>query len=145
MSESLENLESKNVNPIGRKNHGKLILALTYFFVWTLSLVFFWFFTDPGDALGYSFLFHLFLIPGITLLLSLIIGLRNYWGVFKWLAAAVFGVMYMLAGYTTFSLANMLSFDKLNLPQFSMFIQGTIVSLVGLALGTIIRRIRAKT
>ncbi len=145
MSESLENLENKNANQIGKKNHGKLILILAYFFVWTLSLVSFWFFTDPGDALGYGFIFHLILIPGITLFLSLIIGLRNYWGVYKWLSAVVFGIMYMLAEYTTFSLANMLAFDKLNFPHFSMIIQGAIIALAGLALGTIIRRGRAKT
>lgn len=29
----------------------------------------------------------------------------------------VFGIMYMLAEYATFSTVNMISFDKINMPQ----------------------------
>lgn len=56
----------------------------------------------------------------------------------------VFGIMYMLAEYATFSTANMISFDKINMPQFDLILIGTIISQVGLVVGTFINYVKSK-
>ena len=44
----------------------------------------------------------------------------------------------MLTYYTTFNLSNMLAFDKINTPEWSMILIGSIISLMGLGIGTLI-------
>ena len=45
----------------------------------------------------------------------------------------------MLASYATFSLANMISFNKFNIPDVSMLLPGMIVSAIGMGIGSIIK------
>lgn len=52
--------------------------------------------------------------------------------------------MYMLAEYATFSAANMISFDKINMPQFSLILIGAIISQTGLVVGTFINYVKSK-
>ena len=76
------------------------------------------------------------LLPVTTFVYSVLIGKNNYWGKWKWISSLVFGVMYMLAEYATFSVANMISCNKINLPEFTMILYGAIISIVGLGIGT---------
>ncbi|MCF2567678.1 hypothetical protein I6E09_00520 [Mediterraneibacter glycyrrhizinilyticus] len=112
-----------------------IILIAVYLGIWTLSLLSFWMFDSGSDALGYSIMYLWILLPVTTFVVSLIIGINNYWGHKKWFIAIGFGVMYMLAEYGTFSAANMISFGKLNVPEFIMIPIGAVISLVGMGLG----------
>lgn len=128
MSNYLDYLkESTNVVK-SRNKFSKLILITTYLAIWAISLIVFWFFTSDSDAMGYGLMFLWIILPVTTLILSLLIGRNGYWGNWKWLSAVAFGCMYMLAEYATFSIANMVSFNKVNMPNFSMFVTGTIIS-----------------
>lgn len=124
-----------------RKKLSKLILIITYLVIWAFSLVVFWFFTDGGDAMGYWLMFLIILLPVTTFVISFLIGKADHWGKLKWLAPIFFGTMYMLAEYATFSVANMASndFNKLNIPHFMMIFYGAVVSVIGLAIGDIVR------
>lgn len=113
---------------------GSTILISTYLGIWTISLVSFWLFSK-GDALGHTLVFLYFVLPVTTLILSFIIGRKNYCGKWKWLAPVAFGVMYMLADYTTSGVSNMLALGKLNIPQFGMIPAGVIISLLGIGGG----------
>lgn len=115
-----------------------LILIMTYLSIWAISLIAFWFFTDGSDAMGYSILFLWILLPVTTFIISLLIGENNCFGNWKWLYSIVFGIMYMLAEYATFSAANMSAFNKINMPDFKMLIAGVIISLFGLGIGTMV-------
>ena len=84
------------------------------------------------------------LLPVTTFVISLLIGKNNYLGNYKWLAAIIFGVMYMLAEYVTFSAANMAEFGKFNMPQFMMLLGGTVDSLIGMATGAAIAAVKKK-
>lgn len=121
-----------------------IIPLLSYLFVWVLSIIVFWFFTAPSDALGYSLIFMIFLLPMTTFVISAIIGINNLCGNFKWLFPIAFGIMYMLCEYSTFSAKNIVTFGKLNLPSFEMILYGGIVSLIGLGIGILIRYIKRK-
>ena len=43
--------------------------------------------------------------------------------------------MYMLAEYATFRTANMIAFEKFNLPEFMMIPAGAMISLMGMGIG----------
>lgn len=119
----------------------KLGLILAYLGVWVISLIAFWFFTKPWEALGYGIVYLYVLLPVATLVVSLLIGLYDHWGRWKWILALAFGIMFMLAGYATFSMANMIAFHKVNVPEFGMIPVGTILSLVGMGIGFGINRL----
>ncbi|MCH5345386.1 MAG: helix-turn-helix transcriptional regulator [Acetatifactor sp.] len=135
MSNYLDYLE-ESTNVVKSKNKfSKLILIMIYLVIWAISLIVFWFFTSGSDAMGYSIMFLWVLLPVTTFVLSMLIGKNDYWGKWKWISAIVFGVMYMLAEYATFRVANMASSDKINMPSFGMIPVGIIVSLFGLGIG----------
>ena len=55
-----------------------------------------------------------------------------------------FGVMYMLAEYGTFKMANNIAFDKLNAPDWGMIVAGAIISAIGMLLGSLCNKKRNK-
>ena len=85
-----------------------------------LTLIVFWCFTDGAGAMGFSILFLWIILPLSTVIASLAIGLCDSFGRWKWLGLPIFGVMYMLAEYGTFALANTLAFGNINPPQLAM-------------------------
>lgn len=145
MSNYLDYLEESTNIVKSRNKFAKLILVIAYLVIWAISLIEFWFFTSGSDALGYSIMFLLILLPVTTFILSLLIGRNDYWGKFKWLSVFAFGFMYMLAEYATFSTANMVSFNKFNMPDFSIFITGTIISVIGTGIGVAINRLKSRS
>lgn len=50
-----------------------------------------------------------------------------------------FGFMFMMMEYATFSTANMISFHKVNLPDFTLLLVGGVISLSGLGIGKMIQ------
>ena len=122
-----------------RDRLGRSILIVACSLVWAIALVAFWAFGAASDAMGYSIMFLGLLLPVTTFVVSLVIGKRDYWGRWKWVVAPVLGATYMLAGYSTFSLANMLTFDKLNVPDIGAILIGTAVSLAGIGIGSVVR------
>ena len=131
----------------GRNKLAKTILISVYLAIWAVSLIVFWFFTGGSDAMGYSLMFLWVLLPVTTFVLSLLTGINNYWGKWKWLSPPVFGIMYMLAEYATFECANMAAkaaaFRSINMPQLEMIPAAAVISLLGLAVGGGIRLVRA--
>ena len=57
----------------------------------------------------------------------------------RWIIPVFFGVMYMLAEYLTFSLANMLTHKAINAPEFAMVLIGMAISLIAMGLGTFVQ------
>ena len=144
MSNYIDYLE-ESTNIVNSKNKlSRLLIIITYLVIWAFSLIFYWFFTSGSDAMGYSLIFLWILLPVTTFILSLLIGKGDHWGRYKWISPLIFGLMYMLAEYGTFSAANMVSFDKFNLPSLGMIPAGAIISLLGIGLGTVIRKFRSR-
>ena len=145
MSNYLNYLE-ESTNTVKSKNRlSMLILVSTYLGIWAISLISFWFFSSASDAMGYSIMFLWVLLPVTTFIISLLIGMNDYWGKWKWFSAIAFGIMYMLAEYATFSAANMIAFNKINLPHWGMIFAGVIISLVGLGIGSLINLFKSKS
>lgn len=137
VSDYLDYLEESTNVVKSRNKLSKLVLIMTYLVIWALSLIVFWFFMDPAGALGYSIMFLWLLLPVTTFIVSLLIGRNNFWGKGKWLSAAAFGLMYMLADYATFKTANMVSNGIFRMPDFIMLFAGVIISVLGLGIGAV--------
>ena len=131
----VEFLEESTNTVKSRDRLSKRLLILAYLVIWAVAIVVFWFFTTGSDAMGYSLVFLWVVLPVTTFVISLLIGRGNYWGSRKWFGSIVFGVMYMLAEYATFSTANNVTFHKLNRPELGMIISGAVISLAGMAIG----------
>lgn len=125
----------------------KLVLIASYLVIWIAAIVVFWAFaiTYAEGAMGYSLTFFWIILPATTLVVSFLIGRNDYWGRGKWVSSLGFGVMYMLAEYATFSMANNLAFGKMNMPEVSMVLAGVVISLVGMALGYLVFAIRRRS
>ncbi|HBH94312.1 MAG TPA: transcriptional regulator [Ruminococcaceae bacterium] len=144
MSDYLNYLQDCTDVVKSKNNLSKLILILVSFVIWAFSLMVFWFIMDSGDALGYSVVFIMGLIPINIFVFSLITGINDFWGKCKWLSVPVWGILYMLLEYATFSAKNMIAFEKVNMPYPELFAAGAAVSLFGLILGKGIRVLKRK-
>ena len=120
----------------------EIITILSYLLIWAFAMIVFWFFTSGSDAMGYSLMFLWIILPVTTFIVSVVIGKNNFWGKGKWAFTLFFGVMYMLAEYGTFKMANNITFNKLNAPEFGMIVAGAIISAIGMLLGSLCNRKR---
>ncbi|MGN0542357.1 MAG: helix-turn-helix domain-containing protein [Acutalibacteraceae bacterium] len=144
VSNYLDYLE-ESTDVVKKKNKlSKLILICSYLVIWAAALLVFWLFADGSDAMAYSLIVFWFVLPVATVTVCALIGANGWWGKGKWFSPLILGVMYMLAEYATFSAANTVSFDKLNAPDFMMIIYGAAFSVVGLAIGMLIKHFRAR-
>lgn len=118
-------------------NRNKIIIILSYLLIWSLAMIVFWFFTSGSDAMGYSLMYLWIILPVTTFVESVLIGKNDIFGKGKWGFTLYFGVMYMLAEYGTFKMANNIAFNKLNAPDFGMIVAGVIISAIGILLGSL--------
>ena len=134
---SLDYLEESTNVVKSNANRNKIITILSYLLIWAFAMIVFWFFTSGSDAMGYSLMFLWFILPISTFIVSIVIGKNNFWGKGKWAFTLFFGVMYMLAEYGTFKMANNIAFNKLNAPDLGMIVAGAIISAIGMLVGSL--------
>ncbi len=133
----------KSTNVVkSRQKLSKLMIILSYMIVWAVSVIVFWS-VGEVDAAAYSIFVLWLLLPTVTFVTSLLTGKASESNK-KWLWSLFFGVMYMLAEYLSFSLANMVAFNKTNAPDFTCLIIGAVISLIGLAAGHLIKKRKDK-
>ncbi len=122
----------------------KLMPLLSHFLIWIIAIIVFWFFMGGDDAMGYSLLYLWLILPLTNLICSFFAAKNKYKNRNKLLIALLFGVMYMLAEYFTFKLANGITFHKINKPDFFMIPVGALISAVGMLIGSIAAAMRDK-
>lgn len=134
-----------NSSLIKTKERNKNIFMIsTYLIIWAVAILMFWLFTGEGDAMGYSLMTFFCVLPITTFVISFLIGRDKNWELLKYFMPIFFGVMYMIAEYATFSLANMTSFDKFNLPSFELIITGAVISYIGIVIGLLTSKLKRK-
>lgn len=136
-------LEESTNNVRSRQKFSKMIQIIAYCIIWAMSIIIFWL-GGRGDAMGYSLVVFYLVLPITTFIISILIGKDESWANYKWLMLLFFGVMYMLALYATFSLANAIAFEKTNLPEVTNMLPGILCSAVGLLIGAIINAVKIK-
>ena len=128
--------ESTNVVK-SNTNKSKIITILSYLLIWALAMIVFWFFTSGSDAMGYSLMYLWIILPITTFVESVLIAKHDFWGKGKWGCTLFFGLMYMLAEYGTFKMANNIATNKINAPDWEMIVVGAIISTIGILLGSL--------
>lgn len=120
------------------------VALAAYLAVWIISVGVFWL-VAPGGAMTYSILFLWILLPVATLVACGVIGAgaRERTGARLWALTPGFGVMYMLAEYMTFKLANTVHTGNINAPDWGAFVAGTLLALIGMGIGAIVHRLRS--
>ena len=133
----------------GNPKRTELALHLAYPVVWVLSVAFFWTLTSGADAMGYALVFIYALNPAAILIASFLIGLKEIGrkgsrNKLAWMAPVLFGVLYMLLPYSTFTLANTLTTGNIHAPALEMAALGAALSAASLELGFLISRKKEK-
>ena len=140
----------------GRSWRSPRRLVAVYLGLWVFALVVF-LLMDPTDAMGYALLFHWLLLPIAAFVacgfehcvanmyflpMGAVMHACGYGA--KVAGADALNAAGMLADFLTFRLANMLAFDKINLPQWDLFFIGAAISALGLLIGRLLGRRRSK-
>lgn len=139
----MKHLEESTNEVKSRQKFAKLIQVLAYLVIWAVAIIVFWL-GGRVDAMGYSLVVFWLVLPVTTFIISIFIGKDDGWANYKWLMMLFFGVMYMLAEFATFKLANAVAFNKTNLPDLENMYPGLLWSAAGLLVGTVVQVVRNK-
>lgn len=143
MSEYVSYLE-ESTNVVKHKRFLiKIIEIGFYLIIWSLLVALFWL-SKEEDPMGYALLSFYMILPTVTIIVSIFMGLDQGWGRRRWFMTVFFGIMYMLAGYVTFDLCNTMSTGHVNAPEFMFCIAGIVISAIGMGIGTLARIIKKK-
>lgn len=135
----LEYLEESTNTVRSRERQEKTIVACVTFGIWALSVIAFWLVKNSQDGVGFSMAVTWAVLSVLFFSTSFILGLRNWGGRWKWLAAPLFGVMHALAGSITSFTVEEVMYRSVIWPDFIKLPVGIILSLAGLGLGILIR------
>ncbi len=109
-------------------------IYLIYSLIFLVSVLSFWL-GFGQDAFGYGILIIWLLNPIAILISGILLGKRRSFRSFEYLYPIYFGILYMMLSYFTFSLANNIAFDKINMPDFSLVFFGTMIAYLGYFIG----------
>ena len=127
----------------------KWMPVMLYFIVWLISYGVF-FIISPGDAMAYGLLFRWGVLPIAALITSAWISMNGQWSKAALaILGVVYGAMYMLLPYMTYSMANYWSKiaamrDGLPTPDFELFLWGILFFVVGFFGGKAITKLQKR-
>ncbi len=124
------------------KSHNRLSrmsLLLVTLGIWVLSVIAFWLVESGTDSSGYSLAVMWGILPVTFFASSFIMGIRNFFGKFKWIAPVCFGIMHTLSGYVTMVTVGDEMYKQIIWPDFTKLPIGLFVSLAGICIGAFIR------
>ena len=140
-----QTLQNETITMEKNKKHRSKLIPLTVFLgIWAIALIHFWLFLAGADAMSWSILYLYLLLPITTFIASLLIGKNKEWDASKWFLPILFGVMYMLSANLTFGMASKISLGLRNKPEYEMLLWGAAISLIGLAIGSLIQSAKKK-
>lgn len=126
-------------------NKAQIAIIATELGIFAIAVFVFWTFAGKSDAMGYGILYIWGLMPLVSFVTSLVVGLLNVWGRYRVLWPALCAILITLLPCVTFDAAHALHFGSLLAPNLTMLIGGCIVSYFGFAVGIVIRSIKKKT
>lgn len=106
---------------------------IAYFLVFAISLAAFWFFLNGIDAGGYAILFFYIINPIAIAIVSFAASKATDTRK-ALLFSVLLGLLYMLLGYFTFDLLNIITYGRLLFPPIIMWFAGFIIAFAGLLL-----------
>lgn len=118
----------------------KMMPILAHLIVWAILILIFWVTPLYDDAMGYSVLALYVVMPVSTIITSFLIGRNEEWKRKKWVICVLYGALFMLLEYFTFSLANMFAKSGLNAPEPILLMIGFAFSIVAMGIATLTQR-----
>lgn len=129
--------------PQTRSRISKPLLFGAYSVVWAAAVAAFWL-GGRADAMGYSIIALYIVLPLAAVVVAFLMGKTEGFSLTSGLLLIFVSVMYMLASYLTFSLANMIAFEHVNMPDLAGLVFGAACGAIGLLLGSIVRVVSVK-
>lgn len=126
-------------------NKAQIAIIATELGIFAIAVFAFWVFAGELDAMGYGIFYIWVLMPLVSFVTSLVVGLLNVWGRYRVLWPALCAILITLLPFVTFDATHALHFGSLVAPNLTMLIGGCIVSYFGFAVGIVIRGIKKKT
>ena len=132
-----------------KKNLSKIIMLSTYFLVWMLAVIFFWYVSRSNlgiDTTGANTVLKGIVLPLLLMMGTIIAAKNDYWGGGKWLCIAGVAITFLTVPYTQFAYVEdgtaTLTFQ---FPNVRYMLVGIIVSFCGIIVGSIWRKRIIKT
>ena len=115
-----------------------------YCITWIAVIAWFWIMYNNINPMDYSIFVFYLILPLAALICSAkaVVSGSSFKGVI--FGTLFMGFAYSAAYYFTFSLANMIAFDKINPFIISYAIVGALIAIIGFIIGWIIRLFRRK-
>ncbi len=135
--------ESTNVVKSNERK-SKLILVLTVLGIWALSFIAFLLAHKGVDDTGYGLALTWAVLPVTFFVSSFIIGKRDWFGKWKWLAGLVFGLMYAMSGSVSSVAAANMEMRSVMWPDFGKLPIGLLVSIAGIVAGLLAEKKHGK-
>lgn len=126
-------------------NKAQIAIIATELGIFAIAILVFWAFAGRSDAMAYGILYIWGLMPLVSFVTSLVVGLLNVWDRYGALWPALCAILIILLPCVTFDAAHTLHFESLVAPNLTMLIGGCIVSYIGFAVGIVIRSIKKNT
>lgn len=126
-------------------NKAQIAIIATELGIFAIAILVFWAFAGELDAMGYGVFYIWVLMPLVSFVTSLVVGLLNVWGRYRVLWPVLCAILITLLPFVTFDATHALHFGSLVAPNLTMLIGGCIVSYFGFAVGIVIRSIKKKT
>lgn len=118
-----------------------LKLFIVYLSIWVVSLIGFWSFLSGIEPNSYIVLFFLISNPVVIIILSIISSVKVSTKR-SFLFIVLLGFFYMLLGYLTFDLLNMIIYGQLVFPSIMTWVIGLMLALFGFSIGKIIKHFK---
>ena len=135
----------ETTNIVKSKNRlRKVLLISVYISIWVACILFYWIFSGPTDAMVYSLFVFWGILPITSLIISAIVGKDDFKPTIKISVVILLGIMSMLCEYFTYSLGNMVAFDKFNIPNPDALFGGILISAIGMGIGCLAKHIKNK-
>lgn len=135
----------ESTNVVKSKNRlSKVLLISIYISIWAACILFYWIFSGPTDEMVYSIFVFWGILPITSLIISAIVGKDDFKPLTKLGVVILLGIMFMLCEYFTFSLSNMIAFDKFNKISLDALFWGTLFSSFGMGIGCLAKHIKKK-
>ena len=132
-------------NIVKSKNRLKNVLLISvYTAIWAACILFFWIFNGADDAMFFSIFVFWGILPVTSMVISAISGKDDLKPTFKIGIVILLGIMFMLCEYFTFSLANMIAFEKFNKFSLDGLFWGLLFSGIGMGIGCLAKYIKNK-
>ena len=133
-------LEESTNTVKSNERRSKLMLILVTLGIWALSVLIFWLVHSGADAMAYSLTVSWVVLPVLFFAAAFIIGCRDWFGRWKWLAAPLFSLMYAMTGYVTTATVEDMMVRTVLWPDFAKLPIGLVISLAGLGIGVWVKR-----